>query len=75
MADFKPVDLLSERDKNILRYQFAINFMSKRPDDLGAFIEKEFDLLSNAEYFINTHLLPTLLHKSKSFHARDSKLE
>lgn len=57
---------MTEKDKNILKYQFAINFMSKKPEEVASYIEKEFTLYPyNSQEFIEQHLLPTLLLKSK----------
>jgi hypothetical protein len=57
----KQIDNITQRDLNVIKYQFAINFMSKKPDEMASFVEQELSLMDNCKDFVNDHLLP-LLH-------------
>lgn len=55
------MDFVNIREKHIFKYEFILNFLSKKNDTKFTFVNNYLKLIGNYEEFIKYKLLPYLL--------------
>jgi hypothetical protein len=57
---------LTIKERNIFRYQFVLNYMSKKPEELLNFVESNMQFITHYATFIQSKLVPLLELKSQN---------